>query len=398
MSESPKWFTEESVLGILSKYYPSGVNLCSWSIKPATSKGENFGSSLNVLDVKYSCSNGPEILSSFIVKCKLENELMDTIESDFSVFKRETQVYEVIIKEIQAMLESIGDPTILAPKSFYFDEKMIVLENLKETDYAIEDVKIGLEKEQALMILEKLAKFHGCSMVLYEKYPEMFKYHLNGNVTENENPIHTFYINAFEACIKYCEGKERFQDYIPKLKEMQPKIIQELIKVFSRGQKDRFYVLNHGDCWVNNFMFRNKTEDVRLIDFQEGFFGSPGIDLNYFFCSSLTEDTYKMYKNELITKYHKTLSEVLKKVNYEKPIPTMDDVLKEIASKGFHGLATVTATLPILINTFPEYSDIMNFIEDTEEAKENRMKVFSNPRYENILVMFLLEFVKYNIF
>lgn len=220
---------------------------------------------------------------------------------------------------------------------------------------------------------------------------------MGGNMTENENPLHIFYNNAIDTCIQYCDSKPELQKYISKLKEFHPKVISKLIDVFSRSENDRYHVLNHGDCWVNNFMFKNKTEDVLFVDFQEGYYGSPGIDLNYLFCSSLTKDTFVTYRDELIKEYQNTLSDVLLKLRYTKNIPTIDDIQAEILNKAFHGLATVTATLPILINMDPEYADPMNFILDSDEAKENRIKVFNNPRYEAILVLFLNEFVKCNI-
>ena len=138
-------------------------------MKPATSKGENFASSLYLLTANYSTLNDDNKSISFIVKCRLENEMMEAIETEFNVFSRETQFYKVIANEMEKLLRSINDSTDFATKLIYCDDRMIVLENLKESGYGIEDVKVGLEKEQVSMILEKLAKFHACSMVLYDK-------------------------------------------------------------------------------------------------------------------------------------------------------------------------------------------------------------------------------------
>lgn len=216
-------------------------------------------------------------------------------------------------------------------------------------------------------------------------------------MSENENPLHAFYKNAIETCIQFCESKPGLQNYVPKLREFQPKVVSKLIGVFRRHEKDRYHVLNHGDCWVNNFMFKGELDDVIFVDFQEGFYGSPGIDLNYLFCSSLAEDTYIKYKDELIRCYQETLSDTLQKLCYSKTIPNVNDVKEEIMNKAFHGLATVTATLPVLINTTPDLVDPMDFIQDSDHARENRIKVFNNPRYENILTLFLKEFVENKI-
>lgn len=224
--------------------------------------------------------------------------------------------------------------------------------------------------------------------------PQIFNLNMGGNMTDNENPLHTFFKNAITTCIEYCGNEPALQKYVPSLKKFQSNVISKLIDVFSRSENDRYHVLNHGDCWVNNFMFKNQTENVLLIDFQEGYYGSPGIDLNYLFCSSLTIDTYKKCKNEFIKEYQETLSDVLKKLHYSKHIPTIEDVQTEILNKAYHGLANVTCTLPILLNLDPELSDAMNFILDTDDAKEKRIKVFNNPRLPDILAMFLEEYVE----
>lgn len=170
-SESPSWFTEEHVEKILYEYetYPKAAKINSWSLKPATNKGENFASSLSVLESSYILSDGIEKTSSFIVKCRLENEMMDSIEKVFNVFERETQVYKCIIKEMESILRSIGNNTVFAPTAYYLDNKMIVLENLKTKGYSIGDVKSGLDKDKISIICRKLATFHACSMLLYDK-------------------------------------------------------------------------------------------------------------------------------------------------------------------------------------------------------------------------------------
>lgn len=51
----------------------------------------------------------------------------------------------------------------------YVDERIIVMENLKLRGFEINDVKQGLNLNQCHLVLQKLAKFHALSMVLYKK-------------------------------------------------------------------------------------------------------------------------------------------------------------------------------------------------------------------------------------
>ena len=73
------------------------------------------------------------------------------------------------------------------------------------------------------------------------------------------------------------------------------------------------------------------------VDYQEGYFGSLGIDLNYFIYSSWHKDVFINHKDELIAGYHQVLSETLAKLNYDQKIPSLQDVHDEIRLKNEHG-------------------------------------------------------------
>ncbi|XP_055856494.1 uncharacterized protein LOC129919585 [Episyrphus balteatus] len=390
VNDEPAWLDSAFVLKILTKYSKSPIKeIKSFTKQPATAKGENYASVMTLLNVKYVTEqNGTVESVSFIVKSRVDNEVFSAIEEEYNIFQRELQVYSVFMKEAEDLLRSIGDETIFGPRAIYLEDGVIVQENLKIKGYHIVDVKKGLNLDQITAALEKLAKFHATSMVLYRKNPELFKHHMAGNISENPTPLHYVYTNAIETSIEYCKSNKNLQQYVPKLEEFGTKIVPKMINVFSRNKVDRFHVLNHGDLWVNNMMFKS-DKDVLFVDYQEGYFGSPGIDLNWFIFSSWPTDIFTNQRDQLIEVYQNVLKNVLQKLEYDQRIPTTEDVKREIVNKGYHGLSTATCLLPILINENQELADAMNFILDTDEAKENRRKVFDNPAYGNRLAVFL---------
>ncbi|XP_037922255.1 uncharacterized protein LOC119658712 isoform X1 [Hermetia illucens] len=380
---------------ILNAYEKQEVEILKYEVESATKKGENFASSLSRLRMQYCLGqNGHTKTLTTIVKSRLGGEVLAEIESEFSIFDRESQVYKIILGECEDMLKSIGDDTHFGPRAIYVDDRIIVLEDLKEQGYTMENVRKGLNKEHCSRILEKLAKFHATTRVLYCKKPELFKYHIVGNIGEVRTPLHTIYENTIETCTKFVSSKEDLSQYANKLETYGKDIIKKLINIFSRDPNG-FNVLNHGDMWVNNFLFKSdgKDLDVLFVDFQEGFFGSPGIDFNYFIYSSWSDDVFRNHRKDLIKLYLKTLQDTLKKLGDDN-LPSLEIINKEIHSKGDHGLITACCMYPILTTDHPDLADPAIFVLNDEESKETRMKVFDSNNYYNHLKLILPEFVE----
>ena len=98
-----------------------------------------------------------------------------------------------------------------------------------------------------------------------------------------------------------------------------------------------FTVLNHGDDWINNMMFKldedGNTVDFRLLDFQMSFWGSPVADLFYFLISSVKDDVKVVHFDEIIEYYHEQLVESLEKLKYDKHKPTLEELKEEMMEK-----------------------------------------------------------------
>ncbi|XP_037896110.1 uncharacterized protein LOC119641470 [Glossina fuscipes] len=400
--QGPRWFDLQYVTAVMNKYTGDQLQeIKNFCLTPATVKGENYFSVLYSLRVEYTlktASNHTQ-LAAFIVKSKLENELMAQLEDDFDIYQREKQYYAVISEEFEKLLNSVNENCFLQPRVNYIDDRVIVMENLKLKGYNIKDVREGLDLNQCHLVIQKLAKFHALSMVLYKKNPDIFRYHLSANISENPSPLHDMYKKAILSTIEYCENSTELKQYVSKLKNFSEQIINKMIGVYSRNLEDRLLVLNHGDLWINNIMFNNAkdNEDVLFIDFQEGFYGSPGIDWNYFIFSSWQLEVFQHHFEDLIMVYQLILSNFLRKFNYQGRIPNEKDIKLEIMSKGSHGLATATCILPILINEHSELTDPEDFITDTEEAINKRRIIFSNPKFGQKLQIFLKYFVENNI-
>ncbi|KAJ9590258.1 hypothetical protein L9F63_016621 [Diploptera punctata] len=89
-----------------------------------------------------------------------------------------------------------------------------------------------------------------------------------------------------------------------------------------------YNVLNHGDLWLNNVMFKynedtQEVQDVRLVDYQLSYYSSPVIDLLYLLISSASPDVLENL-DVLLTEYYITLCGTLSKLGYQNLQPSMD--------------------------------------------------------------------------
>lgn len=100
----------------------------------------------------------------------------------------------------------------------------------------------------------------------------------------------------------------------------------------------QFTILNHGDTWLNNMLFKSdeneNTIDMKFIDYQLCFWGSPSFDLSYFFLSSIKDDTKIEHFDDFIVHYHNELTAALKVLNYEKHGPTLSELHIDLIEKG----------------------------------------------------------------
>lgn len=149
--------------------------------------------------------------------------------------------------------------------------------------------------------------------------------------------------------------------------------------------EDEFNVLNHGDCWANNIMFRhdkeNKLEETLLIDFQMCKWGTPAQDLYYFLFTSAKLELKLSCFDHFIKYYHDELVSNLILLGYSKPIPTLTDIHILLFKHQFWATFSITAIMPVVLLDPSENATMDNFFSDSEAGNDFRSKLYRSTRF-----------------
>ncbi|XP_065363812.1 uncharacterized protein LOC135957074 [Calliphora vicina] len=327
---------------------------------------------------------------------------------DLAVFLREKIFYSDVLGKLELL---IADGSKFGAKCLYTTREpmqTIVFDDLTQYGYKLANRQSGLNEEHCIVTLKKLAKFHASSMILLKRDAGIKEHFRTGMLDENYirtserfMDFMTLLLRTLADLVKTWEGYETISE---KLHGHCDHLIENLVKT-GKEKANELSVLNHGDLWVNNFLFKyaedqpEKPIDVLFVDFQNSFFGSPGCDINFFLNSSVQLDVLINRRDFLIESYYDTLTDSLKSMYYNH-IPTLDDIKMEIYSRELYGFFSSYAFLPMVAMKKEDSLDnsIEAFANKDFAAKKVKIMFTSNPRTTDTLRYTLKRFDELKIF
>lgn len=164
----------------------------------------------------------------------------------------------------------------------------------------------------------------------------------SGLISPNSNVLELMFTTFLQALIERVTQWHGFEQITEKLRALKPKLYGQISKVFE-VRDNRFNTLLHADPWINNIMVKfndeSKIENALLIDLQTCCWGASVNDVHYFFGTSLTDELQldEDAKMELLRFYHNELASILKRLKYQKPIPTFDEISAQFKSSIIYG-------------------------------------------------------------
>ncbi|KAK9512731.1 hypothetical protein O3M35_001095 [Rhynocoris fuscipes] len=378
------------------------VKIVCISCKPALGKDENFMSTLLRYKLRVLYGNGESAIKHVLVKSLPEKHEHAQFLQENSFFKNEIHMYSKILRDMKVLMEEFQDKrdTLWCELIGYKPYHKLLLQDLKDQQFYPLDRRENVDMDHARFILKSLARFHTMGAVLLQRNlirrAEFDPFNM-GKEKFAECIFQNCLIVLAKA-IRRSWGSE-WASTADRMEKDAYKVYDKMTEMLKYDSK-RFNVINHGDTWTNNVLFKHVEDTkipsgVRFVDFQVSHLNSFVWDVTYFIYTSLKPTLRRENYKELMNTYYNSLNYNLKYYNYpESGIPTMEHLLEEMKRVRYWAMLVNLTLYPILSSDVEEPFDMDKALnnKDNPEAGIN-VKVFESPNCKEMIKDDIKDFV-----
>uniref|UniRef100_A0A1A9ZVF0 CHK domain-containing protein n=1 Tax=Glossina pallidipes TaxID=7398 RepID=A0A1A9ZVF0_GLOPL len=386
----PKWVNKEIFHKMLKQLFDGVDGIIYFDIARALTSGENYSTLMLRVQIEMKLKDGRTRSSSFMLKLPHETKEMKDMLASLNFFHLENVVYQDVLNEMERMYAESGVELRFGAKCYRLsadNEKLyLLLEDLSCCGFKNVNRLDGLDVEHTECVLRKLAQFHAasaCRVATLGPYTEKLLFHkLDSKYVRSK--IRQIYALMAETFMENLKNYKNCEKYRESLLIFFNNLIEWYVKA-RVVHTQYFNVLNHGDMWTNNILFKYKTdghvEETYFVDYQNCNYGSPAQDLYVLLISSVHID-FKLKKfDHFVDYYYEHLVENLKLLKYPSDIMSRQQLQDQL--KVFGGWAFVTSffTMGVTLLDPTDKAKFEYVMRDTPEGKDFQNLIYSNPRY-----------------
>ncbi|XP_053956460.1 uncharacterized protein LOC128862072 [Anastrepha ludens] len=387
--ENPKWLTAELFEKLLKDTVTNYKSIKCFEAKPALAAGENYVTIILRVNIDIELVDGTPKSLSYILKLPQEVEAYKDMMRKHNIFEIEYRMYHEVVPEFEQLYRLSGIELNFSAKCYHIEAPsefgVILLQDMRPLGYKNANRLEGLDLEHTQAVLKRLAQWHAASAVRVETkglYPELFNKGMLA--AAGGDYFKSFIVSIKSHVLESIKAIEGSQAYIGSVSNTLDKIVSELLRAEGYDSSE-FNVLNHGDCWCNNVMFKydseGKIEDALLVDYQMIHYGSPAKDLHYFLTSSTRYDLKVNRFDYFIKFYHDNLVKNLELLKYPKKPPTLKDIHIAMVKHGLCGFAAAVGVMPAALLESNSDATIDGFAGETEAGARFKNALYTNPSF-----------------
>lgn len=371
----------------------SNLTILNWNLdKGDIQSGANFCSDVCRLLIEYK-KDDRTYKKSYFLKIPHTSPL-HKYNTKYGIEIREFLIYSEFIPEMRVF----HDTSSFAPKYYYADENYsMILEDLCTSGYRTTDRIEKLDFQHCQLVFKCLAKFHAYSVKFKSMsvIPEIFR---RDTFFLMENPDSTHlkpvFSKAFDCFLRTFD-RHLVLKYSKKLHYFKDNILHRIAEEV-KGRTGCFKVLNHGDVWSNNVMFKYdkfaSVERVKLIDFQLCRWASPAFDILHFSTTSMKFEVFEKYFDLLLETYLDTLNDVLRFLDCEEY--KMQDFRKDIDNTYGFAILGFTVLTPVIMAESDDPVNLASILEDPQVENEALENAYRRQCYQDFARKWFMHYVK----
>lgn len=398
---TPSWLNQDFAQEILRNHEgDNSIEVTDMFTKSATSKGDNYASDMFRIYLEVARNRGGKKVTekrSLIMKVAptVEGPRKDLIEKA-NIFMTEINMMTNTLKR---MNEQFNNEHRFNATCLYVQQEIpqyLILEDLAPLGYRMADRQAGLDLKHCTVAIQNIARFHASSVAVCEKDPLHKELYRKG-IFSDDNPaeLATFFVEGAKALADQVEQwPELGKTYADKIRGQSSYLYNVGIESMRR-KDDEFNVINHGDFWVNNMLFRYNDDgepiDHIFVDFQMAIYTTPAIDLHYFLNTSPSPHVYATSRQFLLDEYLRTLTATMKQLGCKTQPPTMRQLQKYLADRIAFAMIASFTVLPIVLTEKSEVKEIDEIL-GVDGQYEN--PAYKGEQYRKIMVKRIPEFEK----
>lgn len=393
-TNNPTWLDEAFLQSALQGDSTESVEILQFTIKPAVGPGANYTSNIYRVRVVYRSNYALQNKSTtLIIKKPIETGLMTEIIGCSTMQEKEQQMYNILLPNM-----SKRSNFEFGPKSFISPiENVVVMEDLKEHGFVMSDSKNQLDYSHCKTVFQAIAKFHAASVSCYHDDPELISESVGiDRLWIDGTPMEHWMSSAVECTVnvvKEMNVDKRFTYFFLRRADYIWNSAKAAVKAKPKGLN----VLNHGDLWDNNLLFKydqsNNVTGVKLLDFQNTKFASPVVDLFYLIWTSASEEVRRDNQRDLYEAYVKELNSSLEQLGCPERLST-EELWEDLRTYKDWVLFILCFCLPLQMSAPEDAIDLSTCtIEDFRGSKYR--KLFDGEYYRSCLTTFAKQFTEF---
>uniref|UniRef100_A0A1B6DHA2 CHK kinase-like domain-containing protein n=1 Tax=Clastoptera arizonana TaxID=38151 RepID=A0A1B6DHA2_9HEMI len=327
----------------------------------------------------------------FVIKSAVLSSCGNFVEREITMFKD-------VLPKVEKYVGQKFAPKLLLSKNL-----ALVTENVRGNGFKNANSLSLLDFNHCAMALQALARFHAGTVLLHLEDPDFVENKV-GSEQVLENPevdCLGFMDKVFRSFEKELSTWPESKHHVGSVQLVRQSVAEYFQNI---NKRKGLRVLNNGDFWLNNLMFRydacGRVRDVLMCEFQSTRYCPPAADVQYFIASSSRLDVRLNQLDTLLEIYRNTLNESLETLDLPQRLEKdeMESSLQEEYVMYFIGLVVCLCTCLNDPEDRMTFEGFDNFEELAIDAHIRFEKMLRSPRFRNFVPPVLEDLERKGVF